>query len=200
MSEGKMSKRTVLVVAMVAIVLVVAGLWVWRARQGALEAGAIDLIDGFPDAEKRTTMASLAEGYAIESVSIDGDRKRSIFAHPFSRITWSVAIPPRAVLRTAAALRPDVWGSPGDGALFRIGISDGATYTEFYKQMIQPFDVPADRRWFPVEVDLSAYAGRTVKVIFNTEPGDAANAVADACIWGAPRIVPGEAAGTRESP
>jgi hypothetical protein len=184
------SNRAVLTVVLLVIVLAIAAAWFWRSRQGMLESNAIDLIALFPEAEKRTTMPSLEEGYAIQTVSIDGDRKQSLFAHPFSRILWTVTVPTGAVLRTAAALRPDVWTTPGDGGLFRIGVSDGPTYTEYFKQMIQPFDKPADRRWFPIEIDLGPYAGKQVKIVFNTEPGDSGNAVADACVWGAPRIVP----------
>jgi hypothetical protein len=68
-------------------------------------------------------------------------------------------------------------------------VSDGKTYTEFWKQAIRPQQEPGDRRWFPVEVDLSEFAGQEVDVIFNTEPGESGNAVSDACVWGAPRIV-----------
>jgi hypothetical protein len=177
-------------IAVAVVVVLLAGWWLFRSRQGGIEAGAIDLVELFPDAEKRTTMASLEDGYAILNVTIDGDRKRAIFAHPFSRITWTVEVPEGSRFRAAVALRPDAWVVDGDGALFRMGISDGATYTEFYKQYVSPHRNPADRRWFPIDVDLSAYAGRQVKVILNTEPGEGGNAVADACLWGEPRIVP----------
>ena len=184
-------RRSSIIVACAVIAALLAAVWFWRSRQDAVEPGALDLIELFPDAEKRTTMGSLEDGYSIQTVTINGDRKHSIFAHPFSRILWTVTVPPGAVLRTAAALRADVWGTPGDGALFRIGVSDGPTYTEFFKVWIRPADQPADRRWFPVEIDLSRYEGRQVKIIFNTEPGESGNAVGDACVWGAPRIVPG---------
>lgn len=184
--------RSVLLVAVLLLVVLLAA-WFWRSRQDAVETGAIDLIELFPDAEKRTTMASLEDAYKIETVTIDGDRRRAIFAHPFSRITWTVTVPPRGLLRTAVALRPDVWNVPGDGALFRVGVSDGPTYSELFKARLRPADQPADRRWFPVELDLSAYQGREVKLIFNTEPGESGNAVGDACVWGTPRIVPAPA-------
>lgn len=182
--------------ALILVLAAIAGFWWWRSSQGSLERGAIDLIELFPDAEKRTTMASLEDAFAIETVVISGERQRSLFAHPFSRVIWTVTVPEGAVLRTAAALRPDSWKSPSDGAIFRVGVSDGPTYTNLAREVVRPQDVPSDRRWFPIEIDLSAYAGRQVQVIFNTEPGESGNAVGDACVWGSPRIVPG-AAGTR---
>jgi hypothetical protein len=189
-----MKSRSAFVALVLVAILVVAGFWFWRARQAGVEPNAVDLIELFPEAEKRTTMASLEEGFAIQTVSIFGDRKRSIFAHPFSRIIWTIVVPDGAVLRTAAALRPDSWTTEGDGAVFRVGVSDGDRYTNYVRQVLRPQDDPADRRWVPIEVDLSEYAGRQVKVVFNTEPGASGNAVADACVWGAPRIVPGPAA------
>lgn len=185
-----MSNRRLLIVAVLVIAVAAAALWVWGGRRAALEPGAIDLIAAFPEAEKRTTMPSLEDAFVIQTVSVNNERKPAIFAHPFARITWSVDVPARASLRTAAALREDTWNTPGDGAVFRIGISEGEVYSELYRQVIQPQRKSGDRRWFPIEIDLSAYAGRRVKVIFNTEPGDSANAVHDACVWGAPRIVP----------
>lgn len=190
-----MTKSRSLLISLAAVlVLGVFATWWWRSSPG-VEAGAIDLIALFPDAEKRTTMASLEDAFGVQTVTIDGDRRRSLFAHPFSRVTWTVTVPEGAVLRTAAALRPDAWTSPTDGALFRVGVSDGEKYTELFKQVIQPREQAADRRWFAVEADLSPYAGKQVKVIFNTEPGPSGNAVGDACVWGEPRIVPGAAAG-----
>ena len=57
----------------------------------------------------------------------------------------------------------------GDGVLFRIGISDGkGKYEEFLKQHVNPQRRPEDRRWIPVDLDLSAYANQKVEVIFNT--------------------------------
>jgi hypothetical protein len=189
------NNRSRLLALVIVIAVIIAAAWFWRTRQGGIESGAIDLVDLFPDAEKRTTMASLEEGYAIQTVTIDGDRKRAIFAHPFSRILWTVTVPEHAVLRASAGLRPDAWSTEGDGALFRVGVSDGPNYTEYFKQMIQPFDKPGDRRWFPVEVDLTPYAGKQIKIVFNTEPGPSGNAVGDASVWGMPRIVP-DSAGT----
>lgn len=182
-------RRRALVVSAVVVVAGVAGVSSVRTAPDDLEPGALDLLARFPDAEKRTTMPSLEEGFDIQTVTIAGERRRSLFAPPFSRVIWTVPVPERAVLRTAAALRPDAWEHPTDGALFRVGIADRGTYTEFFKQMIRPHDEPGDRRWVSVEVDLSPYAGRTVKVIFNTEPGPHGAGFADACVWGAPRIV-----------
>ncbi len=174
------------VVGLLAVLVV--GLVVLR-RDRQLEVSVLDLIERFPDAQKRTTMGTLHDGFAVVEVTIAGETKRCIFAHPFSRINWVIEqVPPNAVLKTMVGMRQESWSDFGDGALFRVGVSDGERYEEFFKQTIDPYNVETDRRWFPVEVDLLTYAGRRVEVIFNTEPGPHGNSVADAALWGDPRL------------
>ena len=90
------------------------------------------------------------------------------------------------MLETAYAVRSDAWTLDGDGATFRIGVSAGEEYRELVKQWVDPYHRQEDRRWFPVTLDLSAWAGREVEVIFNTDPNF--NAVHDAAVWGSPLI------------
>lgn len=167
-------------------VLAITGAAAWWWLSGGPSTTLIDLIERFPEAEKRTTMASLHEGFGIEDVRIGSDARRAIFAHPPSRIIWRLTVPDGSVLETACAIRPDAWKLDGDGATFRVGVSDGRSYREFVRQWIDPYHREADRRWFPVTVDLGEWAGREIEIIFNTEPNF--NAVHDAAVWGAPGI------------
>jgi hypothetical protein len=102
-------------------------------------------------------------------------------------------VPPNALFKVSIALRPESWTAPGDGAVFRVGVSDGSEYTELRRQAVQPQALRSDRRRFPLEVDLSRWAGRSIRIVLNTEPGEVDNAVNDSALWGAPRIVPGAA-------
>lgn len=172
----------------VALLLIAAAVILFM-RRGPSGPDVIDLVARFPDAEKRTTMPSLHEGFNVLDVDILGQTKRCIFAHPHSRIIWKVDIPERAKLTTAVALQMHVWDHNGDGALFRIGVSDGTNYTELFRKYLNPYRREEDRKWSPVELDLSKWGGQHVQVIFNTEPGEIGNAVNDACVWGNPRIV-----------
>ncbi|MFN8059582.1 MAG: hypothetical protein U0Q12_10490 [Vicinamibacterales bacterium] len=178
--------------ALVALAVVGAVIVIVRAsaREDRLEPDAIDLVARFPEADKRTTMPTLRSAFGVTDVTIDGVRRRSLVAHPFSRVTWSVDVPAACVLRAAAAYLPETWDNPGDGSTVRIGVSDGERYAELYRRYLMPFVRTEDRRWFDIEIDLSAYAGRRVDLIFNTEPGEAGNAVGDAPVWGRPRLVP----------
>jgi hypothetical protein len=170
-----------------ALLIVVAAV-VFLMRRRAAGPSEIDLIARFPDAEKRTTMASLHEGFNVIDVDIRGQTKRCIFAHPHSRIIWKIEVPERAMLTTAVALQMHVWDHNGDGAIFRIGISDGKEYTELFRRSLDPYRREEDRRWIPVELDLARWGGQQVQVIFNTDPGEIGNAVNDAAVWGDPKI------------
>ena len=181
-----MKRQTWLLAALVgALGLVVAVLIL--IRRAPSESAAIDLIERFPEAEKRTTMPSLHEGFDVQDVTIDGETKRSIFAQPPSRIIWKVDVPAGAVLETFFGMRPDCWTVDGDGSTFRVGVSDGQRFQDFARRWLDPYHRKEDRGWFPVRVDLAPYAGRRVEVIFNTEPNF--NGVHDAAVWGAPRLV-----------
>lgn len=172
--------------AIVAVVVLALGA-LWYLRRESAPANRIDLVQKFAEAEKRSTWP-LEVGFSIQNVTIDKVTKRCIYAAPHSRITYTVVVPPDAWLETAFALRPDSWDLPGDGAQFRVGISEGRTYEELLRQYINP--KKGDRRWFTARLDLSAYEGRQVKVIFNTDPGppgrgDTEN---DWTVWGEPQI------------
>jgi hypothetical protein len=186
MTQMKKPSPVILVLAAAAIVLAL--FTAYRYFASSSKPPTIDLVELFPEAEKRTTMGSLEDGFAIVDAVIGGVQKQGIFAHPFSRITWKVDVPPGAVLKTDIGLREEAWTGDGDGALFRVGVSDGAAYSEQFRQQVAPLTNPGDRRWIPLTIDLSQWAGKRVDIIFNTEPGPANNAVRDAAVWGAPRI------------
>ncbi len=182
------AKALTTVVTVLAIVLAV----LWMRRGQGPSGKLMDLVDTFPEAEKRTDIGSLEKGFSVLDVAINGETKRSIFAHPHARIIWSIIVPPGAVLKTSLGMEPETWDKPdADGAQFRVGVSDGKSYEELLRQYINPHGRPNDRRWVPASVDLSAYAGRKVNLIFNTDPGPPGvfqNPAWDWAVWGEPAI------------
>ncbi len=174
------------------LVVVAAAAW-WLTRGQGPELNEIDLVEMFPEAEKRTNVPSLELAFNIENVTIDGQRKRCIYATPSSRIIYEVVVPPRGVLDTAFAVRPDAWDKKGNGVQFRIGVASDNRYDELLRQHVDPIGREIDRVWHTVVLDLSAYEGRKVKVIFNTDPGvpgvpGDADTENDFSVWGEPRI------------
>jgi len=140
--------------------------------------GTIDLVDRYPTADKRSTL-DLTQAFTV------------ILAHTPSRITWTVDVPASAQVRAWVALRRDAWDREGDGVVFRIGIAAGDKYDVLARVHVNPRERPADRRWVPIEAVLSAYAGRTAKLVFSTDAsedpsrGDSRN---DLALWGDPAI------------
>ena len=178
-----MKSNIKVLVAVAALVLIAVVWWLFNRRTGP--QNLVDLVDQFPNAEQRSNTAGAFE---VSTTTIDGQQKRSILARPFARIIYKVVIPPDAWLEVNFGLRPDSWEMPGDGAQFRVGISEGKTYEELLKQYVNP--KRGDRRWFTARLDLSAYEGRQVNLIFNTDPGPngAHDSTNDLAVWGEPRL------------
>jgi hypothetical protein len=178
--------RSNLITAIIGLALVLGVAWYLTRRPSVVEVQ--DLVDLFPKAEKRTNRTPKESAFAVETVTIDGQAKRSIVARPSARIIYKLTVPRDGFLETSFAMKPEVWSQATDGAQFRIGIAEGRTYDELLRQVIRPSR--GDRRWFPVRLDLSAYEGHTVSIILNTDPGPPGdnNAEFDEAVWGEPRI------------
>jgi hypothetical protein len=147
----------------------------------------VSLVGTLGEADKRSNVGD--PQWVVESVTIDGTTRQTILARPHSRLTYKLTVPPDAWLETAFAMKPETWDLPGDGAQFRVGISDGRVYDELLRQHVNP--KRGDRRWFTARLDLSAYEGRQVSVIFNTDPGPpgaSSDTNNDLAVWGEPRI------------
>ncbi|HEX7085071.1 MAG TPA: hypothetical protein VF198_01805 [Vicinamibacterales bacterium] len=179
-------KRAQLWAAVAGVVLVAVAV-VWFARRDAAGEG-IALLDRLDAAQKRTNVES-PDQFAVGEVTIGGESRRAILALPHSRLIWQVSVPAGGWMEVAFALTPDAWENAegADGVQFRIGVSDGRIYDELLRQVVDP---ARDRRWFTARLDLAAYEGRTVDVIFNTDPGPpgSTNTRNDRAVWGEPRI------------
>ena len=174
--------------AVVAVVLIAGGWWLFRRGD---DAARVDLIARL-DTATRSPEEALTRTFKVGDVNLNGESHRAIEAEPPTRITWKVRIPEDAWLRVNVGLKPEAWTAEGDGVLFYVGASDGRTYEDLFKQVVNPFNHPGDRKWIPVMVDLSSYAGEEIELHFNTrvsaerKPADGRN---DFAVWGAPEII-----------
>jgi hypothetical protein len=176
--------RTALAVV-VAIVLLAAGWWLFRRGNSA---PPMELVPAFASAEKRPAGGT----FEVIEADLNGEKKPAIYTVPTSRIIYKVRIPDDAWLRVSVGTRPDSWTKEGDGVLFRVGVSDGRVYDPLFTQHVNPFANQGDRKWIQVWVDLSAYAGDQVDLIFNTNTspeGKGDDPRNDHALWGAPEIV-----------
>jgi len=184
-----MTKERCIVIGAAGIVAVAGALFL--VSRPAVET-SIDLVQQLYAADKRPIDPPPADWCVVAEVTLAGETKRAIAVLPNSRLTWKLVIPPRASLRAWIGLQPDVWDKEGDGVWFRVGVSDGKTFRDLVTRQVNPFGVASDRRWVPVDVDLSAYSGLELSLLFNTNaspPHGANDARNDRPVWGDPAIV-----------
>ena len=182
-----MKGNRAIVTAVVVVLVLVLGWYLLRRSGGA---GAVDLLAQFDQAEKRPP----TETFPIVEATLANETKRAIAAPggSGSRITWKVRVPDDGWLRVNLGLKAEAWQKPGDGVLFMVIVSDGKASDQLFTQHVDPFNNAADRRWIPVTVDLSAYGGEQVDLIFNTYasmPKVPVSMDNDMPLWGTPEIV-----------
>lgn len=155
---------------MIALVAASGAPFVWRVLRYPTEHF---FLLNFHEATVRT---EVTEGVAIRSFEIGGDSRMVLYVHPPSEVGYNLTPRPGELLSFGVGLDPGTWSpQKGDGVTFEIRAeADGASSTLF-SRYIDPKREPADRRWHDVHVDLSAYAGRPITLVFATTGGPRGN-------------------------
>ncbi|NLG74454.1 MAG: tetratricopeptide repeat protein, partial [Chloroflexi bacterium] len=159
-----------------------------------------DFLEDFASA---LTSASNGENGHVDVLeqTINYDTRRILYQHPTSRVTYSVSLPERAVLQFGLGMAPEVWTAENsDGAVYNIYVRDPEepfVTQRVYHRMIDPQNNPDDRRWFNERVDLSAFGGKEVEIIFEALPGPADNYDFDWGGWSSPVIIDETGPGSR---
>ncbi len=179
--------KPLLIVLAIAVLAVGAGVWLFG---GASTPRGIDLVELFDSAQKQSNLG-LHRAFSVGEFTIGGQKRRGIFCHPTSQITWHVTVPERAHFEVAIGMGEESYSTPGDGARFRVGVLEGGKYTPLFERHLNPAVWAADRGWQPIDLDLSAYAGRQVDLILNTHASadGEADPRNDFAVWGSPTIV-----------
>lgn len=174
-----------IVAAVLVVVLIAAGWWLFGSRRSG---DTIDLLAVFDAAEKRPS----ADRFQVIDATLGGEARRAIFTEAPGRIIWRIQVPEDAWLRVALGVKDEAWEQEGDGVLFLVGISDGRQYEPLLTQHVNPFGNKGDRRWIPVMLDLSSFTGEEVELIFNaynSPEGKGSDPRGDLALWGAPEVV-----------
>jgi hypothetical protein len=174
------SSRAVLT-AVVILIVAAAGWFVFR-RGGAER---IDLLAQYEQAQK-------GAGFSLVDATLAGETKRAIAAPANGRIIFRVRVPDDGWLKVSLGVKPEAWDKEGNGVYFFAGVSDGRAFEELFNQTVNPFANASERRWIPVTVDLSAYAGEEMDIILNTRasgPNGPADDRGDLPLWGVPEVV-----------
>jgi hypothetical protein len=180
----------------VAVVLAAVGYYIYQRTAGG-DHVALDLFDAYeqvPVENRRSVIPDKSQAYHHGPETIAGQTKRGIYMHPTSRLVYSkVTVPDNGRLRGFVAVKEEAWTQDGsDGVLFRFGVSDGRDYFELLNQHVDPRHNANDRGWLPIDVDLSAYAGQQVDLVFNTNsslPKQGDNSAYDFAVWGEPAVI-----------
>ena len=152
------------------------------------ERVAVDLLDHLDSARMESPEPMHTTFSRIEEV-INGQSPNALFAHPPSRITWTVDVPVHQPwFKTSIALRPYVWEHRSDGASFDVIVADSARVIRMTR-FLNPGVQINDRAWVEMNLDLAAYAGRRVQVTLETSGGPSGDTGWDWAMWGNPRIV-----------
>ena len=122
-------------------------------------------------------------------------RREELYLHPPSSAAVDLVVPTgREVwFQAALTLDPQTWTAPtGDGVRFQVEAAQitaggvGAA-TVVSDRLLNPRANPAERRWVPVEADLSPWGGQRVQLTLRTLPN--ADATFDWAGWGNPLVV-----------
>jgi len=125
------------------------------------------------------------------TVTIDGERRVVVRAHPPSSLRFRLVPGPRTRLRFGAALDPGAWTAGlSDGVRFSVFVAPAGDDPEApaWDRLVDPGGNPAHRRWFDGDLDLSAWAGEPVVVELRTGTGPAGEPAYDWALWSDPRL------------
>ncbi len=115
----------------------------------------------------------------------------AIYAPPPTRFFIKMKIPPGAHLKTAVAVlnRVNRRFHAGTGFIINVWRPGDRRPRTVLKIALRPGRVIRHRRWIPVDVDLSAYAGETVTIVFMTVPSTIRTRRILHAVWANPVIV-----------
>ena len=147
----------------------------WEGRIGRLR------VDPTSTADRQIELVSVtALDYVVQEelvaamvqqsfrVDVSGDVRRSVLVPPGFPFVRQVEIPPHAQLRFAFGLEPGV----RVGVRFRVEIENGGVATTLLDQRIGPSRSRDPVPWQQHTVDLDQFAGRRVRLRFETESAE----------------------------
>ena len=85
------------------------GLWQVMSRSGA--ENQVDLLAKLPEADKRTNVVEGPQ-FVVETVTIDGETKRTVLARTTSRLILPLTIARDAWFDVSFAMKPETWDQP----------------------------------------------------------------------------------------
>jgi hypothetical protein len=133
------------------------------------------------------------ESVRQDVLDLDYEPRPILFHHPPHQVTYRVDVPERAALHFGVGMDSAAWSTGGgDGVEYNVYVRDPARPFELrqvFHRHVYPQVNPDDRHWLDQVVDMSAYGGRSVDVVFETLPGPAGDSNADWGGWSMPVLI-----------
>lgn len=121
----------------------------------------------------------------VQRVCIGRDARSALFQHPPSRVVFpAVRLGRAARLLLAAGVKPAAWNDLQNEIVFEVRAFD----TSLLRVTLFPRERPGDRAWRDEVVDLSAFAGRDMRLEFLTSVPKGGGTAHGWSAWGDPRI------------
>ncbi|MFC2036376.1 hypothetical protein ACFLYD_00180 [Chloroflexota bacterium] len=128
-----------------------------------------------------------------DAITIDYEPRSVLFQHPTGQVTYRLEMPRGAELYFGLGLEPAVWSPDnGDGVEYNVYLRDPDepnSLDRVYHRYLDPKNNIDDRHWVDEVVDLSAYGGQIVDIIFEARPGPVGDASFDWGGWSTPVLV-----------
>jgi len=117
------------------------------------QKGDFDFLVKFPEA-----MVTAEEDTYVRTTSeiINGEERQVIFAHPESRISYTLELPEKARLFFGIGLSPNAWSEEkGSGVDFEITLGENGAERVVFSRYIDPKNNSEDQKWHDVEIELA---------------------------------------------
>ena len=111
-----------------------------------------------------------AEGIPVQSqtIEIQSIPRHIIFAHPQSKITYTIPVESGSSLAFAIGILPEAWDKIAQGVKFDIEVAYDGMTENIFSRVLQPKRNIGDKGWHNFLVPLEKYSGKTVGLIFST--------------------------------
>jgi hypothetical protein len=132
-------------------------------------------------------------GLGVDTFQVDGRDKtkmRGLRQYPPSaKVSFKTRVDPHEpILEGVAALKSGV-SERSDGVGFRLELRDGDKVETLFHAFLDPNGDAADRAGRPFRLDLRAYGGRQIELLFSTDPGPKSDNTGDWAGWAGLRFV-----------
>jgi hypothetical protein len=114
---------------------------------------------------------------------VDGEKRQAMITLASAKIGFRLSgLGKHATLKFGVGMNTTL----GDGAEGIITVKADKKSEVVYRRFLNPVDRAEDRKWFEESVDLSKFAGKSIQIIFETNPGPKGDGVGDWFAWSNP--------------